>query len=257
MVYAKVCLILVASLGLSACGFEIVDTGYRGVKTTFGEVIGEPLPEGLHFYNPFTSDITEIEVREQLLKGTTQCFTKDTQTVTVEYAVTYYPDPLKVTSLFKEFGRDYEQKIVVPKLLGSVKDVIGQQIADELVGKRDIVRGKAQQEVKEAVSLRGITISSVDFTNLDFDDAYEQAVEQKVVAIQNAAKAKNETVTFEEKAKQTVVSAKAEAESMKIRSQALKENKGLIEYEAVQKWNGVLPTYMMGSSTPFINIGNK
>ena len=44
---------------LSACGMEIVDTGYRGVETRFGAVVGEPLSEGPHFYNPFTSNITE------------------------------------------------------------------------------------------------------------------------------------------------------------------------------------------------------
>lgn len=254
MVYTKVCALLVACVGLSACGFEQVDTGFRGVKTTFGEIIGGPLPEGLHFYNPFTSDIIEIEVREQLLNGKTQCFTKDTQTVVVEYSVTYYPDPSKVTVLYKEFGRDYEQKVVIPKLLGSIKDVVGQQIADELVGKRELVRTKTQEEVKAAASVRGITVSSLEFTNLDFDDAYEAAVEQKVVAIQNAAKAKNETVTFEEKAKQTVISANAEAESMKIRSQALRENKDLVDYEAVHKWDGKLPVTMMGNTVPFINI---
>ena len=42
------CLIAVA-MGSSGCGFEIVDTGYRGVETRFGEVVGEALPEGIHF----------------------------------------------------------------------------------------------------------------------------------------------------------------------------------------------------------------
>ena len=41
---------------------------------------------------------------------------------------------------------------------------------------------------------------------------------------------------------------------MQIRSQALAQNKGLVEYEAVQKWNGVLPVYMMGDTTPFVNL---
>lgn len=255
MVYAKVCFVLAACSLLSACGFEIVDTGHRGIKTRFGEIQGAPLPEGLHFYNPFTSDITEIEVREQLLKGTTACFTKDTQTVTVEYALTYYPDPTRVHTLYKEFGSDYVQKAVVPKLLGSIKDIVGQQIADELVGKRDIIRAKAQEETKSAVASKYITVSSLDFTNLDFDDAYERAVEQKVVAIQNAARSKNQTVQVEEEAKQTVKKAGAEAESMRIRSQALKENKSLVEYEAVQKWDGKLPVYMMGDAVPFINMG--
>lgn len=33
-----------------------------------------------------------------------------------------------------------------------------------------------------------------------------------------------------------------------------KVNKALVEYEAVLKWNGELPQYMMGNSVPFINV---
>ena len=41
---------------------------------------------------------------------------------------------------------------------------------------------------------------------------------------------------------------------MSIRAHALTQNKALVQYEAVQKWDGKMPTYMMGDSVPFINI---
>ena len=41
---------------------------------------------------------------------------------------------------------------------------------------------------------------------------------------------------------------------MSIRANALTKNKALVEYEAVQKWDGKLPEYMMGNSIPFINL---
>ena len=44
---------------------------------------------------------------------------------------------------------------------------------------------------------------------------------------------------------------------MAIRANALSKNKALVEYEAVQKWNGILPQYMMGDSIPFINLNNR
>jgi DNA-directed RNA polymerase subunit K/omega len=50
------------------------------------------------------------------------------------------------------------------------------------------------------------------------------------------------------------VSAEAEAKSMAIRANALTQNKALVEYEAVQKWDGKLPQYMMGNSVPFVNL---
>jgi len=51
--------------------------------------------------------------------------------------------------------------------------------------------------------------------------------------------------------------AKANAESMTIRANALSQNPKLVEWEAVQKWNGELPNYMLGGATPFINMTAK
>ena len=44
---------------------------------------------------------------------------------------------------------------------------------------------------------------------------------------------------------------------MAIRAQALTQNKSLVEYEAVQKWDGKMPQYMLGDSIPFINISTS
>lgn len=250
----KISFLLVLAAALNGCGCEIVDTGYRGIETEFGKVQGEPLPEGLHFYNPFTSSIYEFEVREQIVEFETSCFTKDTQNVVVKVAMTYFPDPGKVGEIYKQFGRDWAQKIIIPATLGSIKDTIGQYIADDLVSKREAAKRATEDELRQNLSSRNVTMTRLDFTNLDFDDAYERAVEAKVVAVQKAAEAKNVTVSIEEQAKQKVISAEAEAKSMRIRSQALSENKSLVEYEAVQKWNGTLPQYMMGNSVPFINL---
>lgn len=253
----KLTVVLALSQLVSACGFEVVDTGRRGIKINLGEVVGEPLPEGLHFYNPFTSDIREFNIREEKWESDTQVFTRDTQQVTVAFVVTYYADPKAVNKIYKEVGgeADLTEKIIKPVAMGSMKDAIGQVIADELVGKREAVTKSALAEVRENLAARNVIVTDLQFTNLDFDAAYEKAVEEKVVAIQNAAKEKNQTVQIEEQAKQTVLSAKATAEAMKIQTEALKQSKSLVEYEAVKKWDGQLPQYIFGGgAVPFIDV---
>lgn len=250
--------IILATLALSllaAC--TQVDTGERGIKTRFGEIVGDPLPEGLYFYNALTTSITEFKVRETTWENSTPIFTRDTQRVEVAFAITFYPDPLFVTKIYKEIGRedDLIAKIIMPVVLGSIKDSVGSVIADELVGKREAVTKAALAEVKENLSARHVIVTDLQFTNLDFDDAYEKAVEEKVVAIQRAKKAINDTERIKEEATQTIKTAIAEADAMKIKTTALSQSKSLVEYEAVQKWNGVLPQYMFGGgSTPFIDI---
>ncbi len=239
---------------LTGCGCETIDTGHRGVKTNFGKLVGDPLDEGLYFYNPFTENVVELSVREGKLENKTECFTKDTQKVSVSYALSYYPDPKNIHKMYQQFGHDWDEKVIPQVVLGALKDTTGQWIADDLVSKREQARDSAFEEIKSALASRGVIATRLDLVNLDFDDAYEKAVEAKVVAVQRAAEAKNQTVQIEENAKQKVIAAEAEAKSMQIRSKALEANKGLVEYEAVQKWDGKLPQYMLGGTTPFINL---
>jgi regulator of protease activity HflC (stomatin/prohibitin superfamily) len=238
----------------AGCGMEQVDTGFVGLETRFGKLVGEPLEPGLHFYNPVTSSISEIEVREQKIEEQEQAFTKDTQNVAVSYAVTFYPDPAKIHGIYTKYGRHWQEKAVAPAVKSSLKDSIGKYIADELVQNRDQAQKAALAELKGSLAEKSVIVTDFNFTNLDFDKAYEAAVEAKVVAIQEAAQAKNQTVQVEEQAKQTVLAAKADAESMRIKTQALAQNKGLVEYEAIQKWDGKLPEIMMGNSVPIINL---
>lgn len=254
----KKLVLVLAMLTLSSCGFEIVDTGNRGIETRFGAVVGDTLPEGLHFYNPATGNIIEYSVRQENWSDKTSIFTKDTQNVDVEFTVIYNADPKYVGLLYKDIGslEDLEAKIIKPVVLGSIKDSIGQINADELVSKREATRKSAYNEVSKNLLEKHVIVSDLQFTNLDFDDGYEKAVEEKVVATQQAQKAKNETVTITEEANQTVLKAKAQAESMRIQSEALSKNQGLVQYELAKKWDGKLPVYMMGNSVPLLDMKN-
>lgn len=242
---------------LCSCGFEVVDTGYRGVKIRFGEVIGESLPEGLYFYNSFTTGIKKMDVREEKITGNTDCYTQDMQMVKVEYAINLYPDATKMHVFYKNLGNDWREKIIPPVVDGRMKEVVGKYHAVKMVEERAKAISDIKKIVTEDLSSKNVIVKDFVISNLDFHDNFETAVEAKVVAIQNAERAKNETVQIQEQAKQKVIAAEAEAKSMTIRAQALSQNKNLVEYEAVQKWDGKLPEYVLGNSVPFISLGKK
>lgn len=231
-----------------------IDEGYRGITKRFGQVVGEPLKPGLHFINPITSSVTDMEVREQKVEGVAQCYTRDTQTAVIKYSVTFYADPARVLKTYTQYGEEWTEKAVLPSVEARIKDAIGQYVADQIIENQAKASQSAFDNLKTTLEERGVVLGSLNFVNVDFSDDYEKAVEKKVVAIQSAQEAQNRTVQIKEEAAQKVMSATAEAESMKIRSQALSQNKSLVEYEAVQKWDGKLPQYMLGGSTPFINI---
>ena len=103
--------------------FTIVPAGYIGVQVTLGTVNPETLSEGLHFVNPI-SQVKEVEVRvvKADLKGA-QAGTKDLQVVHTDIVVNYRIDGAKAATMYKEFGLDLENKILLPAINESFKAV--------------------------------------------------------------------------------------------------------------------------------------
>jgi prohibitin 2 len=235
-------------------GWEIVDTGHRGVITKFGKVVSGSLPEGVYFYNPFTSDFQEFDTRVQKWESDTECFTKDVQRAKISFALTYSLHKDNVHKVLELIGKDWANTLLPQVVTGTIKTVTGQWEAVNIVENREKARTAIEAQLTKFFENKYISIDNIEITNIDYDDAFEKAVEDKVVAVQRAVEAQNKTKQIEEESKQRVIAAKAEAESMKIRAQALTQNRSLVQYEAVQKWNGILPSYMMGNSVPFINL---
>lgn len=250
--------VVLALSALALIGCTEVDSNEAAFKKVFGKIDPELLSPGLEFYNPFSTDIVKMDLRERAFNlPESESFTKDTQNSKITVSGTAVVERSKVVEVYSTLGQNWEQVAVIPVILGSLKTVVGGLVADELVARRGELRDKVLLATNEALAERGIRVVILEVANINFSDEYEKAVEAKSTAYQAAQAAKNKTVQIEEEARQKIVSAKAEAESMSIKTEALSKNRGLVEWESVQKWNGVLPQYMMGSTVPFINLDKK
>ena len=198
-----------------------------------------------------------MNVKIQKATLSTAVYTKDIQQAKITYVINYNVQPDKVNKLFQEVGLDYVSTIIIPVVEGTIKDIIGKWNAQDLIANREKATSDILFKLQKQLKDNYINITDFQMTEINYSDVFEKAIEAKVTAEQEALKAKNKTVQVEEEARQKVISAQAEAKSMAIRANALTQNKALVEYEAVQKWNGVLPQYMMGNSIPFINIQPK
>lgn len=236
------------------CSFNTVSAGHKGVKVTLGSVSPDVLPEGLYFKKPIIDSIVEMDARNQTMQVETLAYTKDIQQAKFEATVNYRLDGTKAATIFQNVGEGWSDALVPQVVQDTLKATIGKWDAVVLIENRDKATNAVLTQLTENLAPKGVIVTNFSITNIDFNEEFEKAVEDKVTAIQRAAGEENKTKQISEQAKQRVISAKAEAESMEIRSQALSQNKGLVEYEAVQKWDGKLPTYMLGNSTPFINL---
>ncbi len=246
--------VIVFFMILIGCSVYKISPGYRGVKVSFGKVVPTSYVNGIGFKLPIFETMIPIEVRTKKMTAKTSTYTSDVQTAELEYTFTYDLNPNNVHSLYEQKGLDYESKIIVPILSDVMKDVIGKWQAQDLVSNRDKARLDIVKNLNERLDKRYFQNFTFQFINIDYSDKFEGAIEDKVIAEQKAQEAVNNTRRVTEEANQKVISAKAEAEAMEIKAEALAKNKGLTEYEAVQKWDGHLPQYMLGNSIPMINL---
>jgi regulator of protease activity HflC (stomatin/prohibitin superfamily) len=253
-----VAIIAIVVVAVAGCGIKQVNTGHRGIKTEFGKVVSDSLPEGLYFFNPITTTLVEMDTRVQRKDGETDTYTRDVQQSRIKYTLNYRLQQDAAHIMYRDVGRDWDDKLVPQVVLGTLKEVVGKWDAVDLISNRDKAGTAAFEAIRQNLGERNVDVSRFEITDITYTNEFEQSVEQKVIAQQKAIEEQNRTKQIEEQARQKVLSAEAEAKSIQIRAQALERNAKLVEWEAVQKWNGVLPQYMLGGgAVPFINLNQK
>lgn len=252
----------------------IVPTGHTGIVTSFGKVEEYTLEAGLHL-KMFYQEIINMNNRIQNQPMVKSCFSNDTQQVNVTYSINYNIDQLTAMNLYQNVGADYFETIVLPRTLEDLGVVFSRYSADQLIVKqRESLSAEVGELLRADMSPYGINITSVNVEDVDFTDAYTNAVEQKQVAAQDKLKAEIEqarkTMETNAAAERQVIDANAKAEQDRIAADAelyVKEQEAkaneklaasitapLIQYLQAQKWNGLLPTYMGGAGGTTIPI---
>lgn len=250
----RVVIMALFAFGLSGCGVHTVDTGHRGIKVRFGQVEGEALPEGLYFVDPFTTSIVQLDTRTQRWDDKTDAYTKDVQVSHIAFTLNYQLRPEAAGTVFRTVGSDWATKLIGQVIYQDLKDVVAKWDAVDLIANRQKASDDAQTAIVRDLQQRNVMVSGFFLNDISFSDEFDRAVEAKVIAAQQALQAQNQTERIKQEAQQKVIQAQAEAQSMKIRADALAQNPKLVEWEAVQKWNGVLPQYTMGGTIPFIQL---
>jgi len=234
--------------------FTIVGAGERGIVLNWGAVSDTILEEGFHILVPIMQKVEIVDVRTQKEELDVEAYSKDIQTVTTTIALNYHVFPETVNKLWQEIGAYYIYTIVDPAIQESVKAATAQFTAQELIEKRPELKILIKEKLTKRLNEKYIHVDEFSIVNFQFSQSYETAVEEKQVAQQEALKAENDLVRIKVEAEQQIAKAKADAESIRIQAEALRQNNGLIDLKAVEKWDGKLPYYMMGNTVPFINI---
>ena len=248
--------IIFVSIGISS--FTIISAGHTGVQITLGEVNRLPLIEGVHFVNPI-SQVKNVDVRLQKAElKAANAGTKDLQVVHTDIVVNFRLDPLKVPHIYKEYGLNVDEKVLGPGINEAFKSVTGHYTSEELVTKRDLVSAEILQHLIAKMAPFNITVSNISLVNFGFSQAYQQAIEDKVISAQKTAKAEQDLARIKVEAASRIAQADGEAKAIAIQAAAIQSNGGenYVKLQWIEKWDGKLPSTMLGGDTKtLMNVG--
>lgn len=251
------------TLIFTACllfGCATIDETERGVVLEFGSY-SETFGPGLHFYNFVTKDIVYIPVKTQLETVEIESGSKDLQNVTVVTNVNYHVDPMNVGTLYKKYDVAYVQTILQPKIKETITGITPQYVPEEMLQKREEIRARMEQALKEKLdsAKANIIIDGFTITSFQFSKAFNEAIEAKQVQEQEALKEKNILEKIKYQNEQKVAQAKADSAAIAVQMQALKQQSGkeYLTLKWIEKWNGQLPSVVTNDKMiPMLNLGN-
>lgn len=226
-----------------------IDPGHEGViyDRIDGVKMDEVLTPGLHLIIPYVQTVVEIETRTIKKEVTAESVSKDIQKTTSIIALNYHPTKGKTPLLYDDIGLSYEERVIAPAIQECVKAVTARYTAEELVTERELVSIEMKEMIQKRLKSACITVDYFSVVNFEFTEKFQQSVENKQVAEQKALEAKHDLARIEIEKDQVIARAEGEAEAIRIKGEALKNNPMLVELEAVYKWNGVMPWMLVTS----------
>jgi regulator of protease activity HflC (stomatin/prohibitin superfamily) len=262
--------VVAALVALTVIGgsFYTVDQGERGVILRNGAVVGTAEP-GLGFKLPIVDSIREINVQSQArVYKDVLVYSRDQQNAGLQVSVNYRLASDKVEKIYSEFGG---QDGIVNRLLDrqvpeEVKNVFGRFNAVTAIQERARLGMEIQEAIQKASSNTMLIVESVQVENIDFSDAYEKSIEQRMLAEVEVQKVQQNAEREKVQAEIAVIQARAQADAVKLqgdaeahainaRGKALRDNPSLVQLVQAEKWDGKLPTTMVpGQTVPFINV---
>lgn len=266
------------ALGLVFGCFYTVESGERGVLLRFGDVVSVEDP-GLHFKIPYVEGVEMLSLRSQNIALDTSIYSSDTQAANVHLSVNFQLNPADVKKIYVTYGKDYEQRIIIPQVQSQCKDAFGTFTAVNIVRSRDAVARKIFDNLAGHLKAQGIDVTSVQIENIDFSDEYEKSVEERMKAEVEVAKLQQSLEQQKIRADMArteaqgaadakLMAAKADAESTRLRGEAeaavidakakamSQAGASYIELIRAEKWDGILPKTMLPSQSIPI-IGGK
>ena len=232
--------------------FNTVNSGSVAVVKHLGKFTDVRMP-GTYFDFWITNRYAKYDTKVRTITLETAAYSADAQPMDISMTIQYQIMTDKVVDIATQYGsistlEDRISSIAIEK----AKSTLSKSKAMNIIANRATISPEVESVIKNAVDEEYfVDIVTVVLTNIDFSDAFELAVEEKMIAEQTKLKADYENQTKVARANTDIEIARAEAEAMKIAAEGEAEANKIVnasltdlilENKLIDAWDGKLPT---------------
>lgn len=269
--FIKICaravmVVMLLGMGGLTLGASIrtVPAGHVGLVYTFDDITGQRDP-GINMIKPWEG-FKVVNVQTQKIRPETTCnnegipecleaFSEETQNVFIRPMINLSVSPNDVQELFRQVGPDYIDKLVRPRLHQIFKDETVKYASVDIAPKREIIRAAVRARLIEELAGFSITVEDLLIENVSFNPAFEDAIEAKQNASQEALKEGELVEAARQRALQKIEEARGEAEANTILAESLRVNGNFIlQFRAIDKLADDVKIIMLPTDSGIIPI---
>lgn len=257
-------------------GITTISEGHVGIVTAFGSAQDKILEPGFHVVG-IGKSVKEMDTRWQKYSFETSAFSKDIQQVDVKMSMSFMLMKSGALEMYKTVGTDYADKIMLPTAMDALKSTFAKYSAEELISNRDNISSEVLLAIATQLEFYSLSVREVAIEDVDFTDAFTNAIEEKQVATQRKLQVETEqeqqTLIAEAEAERAKIAAETEAEKVRIAAEAEAEAVKLaadaeayrlkmesehitdatLQKELINRWDGKLPS-VTGGATSILSL---
>jgi regulator of protease activity HflC (stomatin/prohibitin superfamily) len=222
---------------LTSC--TIVRPGQVGMRQTLGKLKESPHGPGAMFFNPFATRIIKINTRTVELFNVLPLPTKEGLSVNAEISLLYHPDPTKIAEIYKRYGINYEEVIVLSNFRATAREISARYAAKELYAtERQKVENAIMDELVKHIGQAGFVIDAVLLKDIDLPPQMMAAIESKVTAEQAALQMEFVIDKQKKEAERMIIEAEGVKKAQDIINSSLTEKQ--LQYNQIEMLKGLV-----------------
>lgn len=216
------------------------------VKSFSGAISDQPKTTGVVFVAPWNhivkEDIGLLKETFNFSLGDNSAVSKDQQEIGAVVTLNFRVTPKDVVALYKSVGPSWRAVLLDGRIPQDFKETTATFTAPEITLRRPALRGKTLKRLKRELCPHGdkgefcIRAEDVFISNVKYSDAYNHAIEQKVVQQQAALTAQAKVAQASAEAAQKIATAQGEARSIELKGKAIRQNPEVLKLLAIQNF---------------------